>query len=134
MIVRRLPVLPVLAFLALALAPAGASAQTLIMMSPGVRTEMTPAAREAHNGVFDRIKRGLGLGPRKATVSVGEVQTVTRLTPEDVAGGYSPKAMPYSTDPPPADGAGGDSRPAEAASPERVDRTPEPAGRRGSNR
>ncbi len=101
MIVRCLPALLISAALGLVLAPSGAAAQ--MTMGPGVRTEMTPSAREAHNGVFDHVKRGLGLGARKASVTVGDVQPVTRLTPEDVAGGYKPQARPYSTDPPPAD-------------------------------
>ncbi|MEI9891647.1 MAG: hypothetical protein WDN45_15270 [Caulobacteraceae bacterium] len=71
MIVRCLPALLISAALGLVLAPSGAAAQ--MTMGPGVRTEMTPSAREAHNGVFDHVKRGLGLGARKASVTVGDV-------------------------------------------------------------
>lgn len=158
MTVRDLPALLMTTALGVALTPHAAIAQ--IMMGPGIRTEMTPSDREAHNGVFDHVKRGLGLDAGKATVNVGEVRTVARLTPEDAAAaGYSPEARPYSTDPPPAPppadreprpkraGApvnsssedksvppGSDPRqvrPAEAFPPERIQKTPQAPARAG---
>lgn len=114
MLIRHLPLILVASAIAPVLAPLGAAAQPTL--GPGIRTEMTPVDREAHNGVFDRKpKSSAADAGLKPTVSVGDVQPVTELKAEDVARqvaesdvtpagepeGYVTRAHPYTTDPPP---------------------------------
>jgi hypothetical protein len=131
MIVRYLPVILVLAALVLALAPIETAAQT--ELGPGVRTEMTPLDREAHNGVFDRKPRR-----KPATVTAGDVSPAQaeggrRVQRPDVprpksAGapvnaGADRKAAPPGADPRQV-------RPAQAFPPERI-QTPQSPSRGG---
>ena len=102
MLIRYLPLILVVSAIVLALAPLESAAQTI--MGPGIRTEMTPVDREAHNGVFDHKPKSGAAAGLKPSVTLGEVKPVEEplKASEDVAARYVTQAHPYTTDPAPS--------------------------------
>lgn len=124
MIVRYLPVILVLAAIVLAMAPIEAAAQP--ELGPGVRTEMTPLDRAAHNGALKKR--------RPVTVTPGEVTLAQ--TPQTAQDAPRPKAAGAPVDagagrtPTPPDTDPRQVRPAQAFPPERI-QTPQSPSRGG---
>jgi hypothetical protein len=124
MIVRCLPLILAPAAVALALAPLQAAAQTTL--GPGVRTEMTPLDRAAHNGVFDHKRKTTAPDGRKPTVTAGQVaqaqENPADREPRPKVAGAPVNADADKKDLPP----GSDPRlvrPAQAFPPERIEKT-----------
>ncbi len=127
MIVRYLPVILVLMAIVLALAPIETAAQP--ELGPGVRTEMTPLDRAAHNGALKK-RRPVTVTPGEVTLAQAQdAQTPQKDAPRPKAAG-APVNAGADNKPTPPDTDPRQVRPAQAFPPERI-QTPQAPSRAG---